>query len=81
MAEFILPRLVHLKEVHHCLFWDKNEKETSAIFDKMIYAFNEITLTDHYNALWWDKKSSSRRDRDVDAGLQLFTKYFLSLWD
>lgn len=87
IARFILPRLIHLKKIHHGLFWkdpfDKknnstlSEKETDEVYNKMIKVFEYAAFKQNLDYSAPDKKELD----GYKEGLELFAKYFFELWD
>lgn len=74
IARFILPRLVHFKKIQHSTPASLSEKEWNEILDKMIKAF--ALLTDQESLF-----ASRKQQETIEEGLNLFAKYFQSLWD
>ena len=83
IAMFILPRLIRLKEIKHGLFWDKSQKkplsldQTNRIYDKMIKAFYWIVIRNGVDCL----TLSGIKEKEIQEGLDLFSKYFNELFD
>lgn len=74
IACFVLPRLVHFKKVKQSYPSGITYEEWDEILDKMIYAFKEIVKE---NANFMIGENRKR----VEEGIELFAKYFFSLWD
>jgi len=73
MATFILPRLIKFREINQGHPGNlKTQEQWNEILDKMIYSFQRIV--DGADAI--DEQSHD----NIDEGLQLFGKYFRSLW-
>lgn len=91
IANFILPRLKLFKKLNNgfpsCKEMDSFEKWNETL-DKMINAFELISCGDsHYNC--WDITKNSyeeikplleQKQKEVDEGLWLFSKWFQHLW-
>lgn len=74
LAKWITPRLKRFKEVTNCSPSTLKEKQWNAILQKMIDAFEMISHDNYF--MLTDKKKLKK----VNAGLDLFRKYFMSLW-
>lgn len=86
LAALILPRLIHFRDNHcgtpGCVFeYDErgnilNEEEGyqkwEEILDKMIWAFYLYIKEEDCN---------EENNKQIDEGLELFAKYFRTLWD
>lgn len=75
ICRFIAPRLKVLIELKHGIpneFFDKPD-EWDSILNKMLYAFENYDV--NYNLP--DKDNADK----ITEGLDLFRKYFTSLWD
>ena len=69
IAKFILPRLIKLKgkiDIHPS---DLNFEQYLKILDKMIWSFNYVI-----------KDIEGKEDDRYQEGMDLFAKYFRSLW-
>ena len=73
IACFILPRLVQLKKVGRSYPQDLTEKEWNAILDKMIHGFEIIVKEEII--------SDSEKLFTAQEAVDLFAKYYFSLWD
>lgn len=92
MATFILPRLIHFRDVYSgtpgtFFKYDKkfnivNEKQGNKKWNKtidlMIEAFYRIIFIDDLSLNEEDRKINSQY---INLGLKLFAKYFQALWD
>lgn len=74
IAKFIVPRLEYFIEHHHGYPCDLTEEEWIIILNKMINSFNIIS--ESRGSLIYETY-----DSEVQEGLELFAKYFRSLWD
>ena len=91
IASFILPRLKLFKKLGNGYpghgEMDTPEKWNKAL-DKMINAFELIATADTYYGLWDIEKNTyaevkpllEQKQTEVEEGLQLFAKWFQSLW-
>jgi len=82
IARFILPRLKRYRVEISCgLTWgcfsefEDGKKRTTDAVDGMIAAF-QIIASDDY----WHDKYDSEKGKTLDAGMDLFHKYFYNLW-
>ena len=73
IAEYTYPRLKHLRSKLHGYPDGLTFKKWEKIIDKMLFAFEKVLDEDYL----YDK----RTDKKVQAGLELFGKYFRNLWD
>lgn len=72
LAEFILPRLRRLKKRY--LEWtEPKDGLDRKVFNKMIYSFTKLAKGEH---IW----SGAKSDKKIQEGLDLFAKYYMSLW-
>ena len=79
ISAFILPRLKMFKKIHHGYPGELTPKQWVKTIDKMIVAFEMVADDDlKYNNTKADYKRNMKK---IDEGLQLFAKWFLSLWD
>jgi hypothetical protein len=72
ISRFILPRLERFREIIISHPSDLTPEEWNKILDKMIRTFETIISK---KSLMWKK------DKKVEKGLRLFSKYFLHLWN
>jgi len=80
ITRYILPRLKALRNNFHGYPGDlSSEIEWALILDDMIIAF-ELILLENDNFMEYYKDHQSNNDK-INKGLELFAKYFLSLWD
>lgn len=80
IARFILPRLTYYKDIHTGYPQDCSCEQFEKYLDKMIYAFLYIASRKHYD-LSFDINKRKQQLEKVQEGLDLFSKYFMSLWD
>lgn len=92
IAALILPRLIHFRDSYSgvpsmFIKYDEqsniiNEKEAydkwREVLNKMIDAFYLVAAAVNFSCEVEELKAISER---IDEGLQLFAKYYLSLWD
>ena len=72
IAKYTLPRLKRLKEVQHGFPGDlETIDEWYEILDKIIITFDRILKED----------VNIEHEKEITEGLDLFRKYFFSLWD
>lgn len=72
IAEYTLPRLKRLKEVQHGFPGDlETIEEWDEILDKIIITFDRIVKED----------VNVEHEKEITEGLDLFRKYYFSLWD
>ncbi len=87
IAKFIIPRLRRMKEIGQSYPPDfKSFTKWCDALDKMIWSF-EFVLRDYgsddydfKNKDGWELKQKMRMERYTE-GMQLFAKYYNSLWD
>lgn len=91
IAEFVLPRLKLFKDMENGYpghgEMDTPEKWNEA-FDKMINAFELLVKSGEYYGVWDYPRQTylevkpllEQKQKEVDEGLQLFAKWFQSLW-
>lgn len=77
IAKFILPRLKRYKKSTRCHPAEITEKQWDTILDKMIFSFN-FFATDKRWAI--EIFTNEKIWKKVDEGLELFAKWFGSLW-
>ena len=76
LAKYILPRLIKFKENAESYPSDITWEEYLVILDKMIWSFDYIVKKE-YNTNFEDY---IQEDKRCQEGLDLFAKYFRSLW-
>ena len=79
-ARFILPRLKRFKQLkagHPC---DITAKEWDEILDKMIFAFESLLEEENNPNYEEDVYEFNKRYKKIQEGLELFGKWYLSLW-
>lgn len=86
LAALILPRLIHFRDNHsgtpgsvfkydeegNILNEEEGHKKWEEIIDKMIWAFYLYIKEEDCN---------EENNKQIDEGLELFAKYFRTLWD
>ena len=81
IAEFVLPRLRHFKEVNIGYVEELGDGGWDEVLDKMIWSFEYALQEDRGVRLF---KSSAeevlRREEKFAEGMALFAKYFRHLW-
>lgn len=77
IASFILPRLKRFKQVVNCYPDDITFEEWQNVLDKMIYAFELRVKEDDES---WTLEEEKANYKKIREGLNLFTKYYFSLW-
>lgn len=80
ISRFILPRLTYYKDIHTGYPQDCSYEQFEEYLDKMIYSFLYIAQGKHYD-LSLDINERKQQLQKVQEGLNLFSKYFMSLWD
>lgn len=80
IARFILPRLTYYKDIHTGYPQQCSYEQFEEYLDKMIYSFLYIAQGKHYN-LSLDINERKQQLQKVQEGLDLFSKYFMNLWD
>lgn len=72
IAKYTLPRLKRLKEIQHGFPGDlETIEEWDKILDKIIITFDRILKEDVH----------IEHEKEITEGLDLFRKYYFSLWD
>jgi hypothetical protein len=83
-AKFVLPRLKRFKEVNRGYPADITYEDWCDCIDKMIYAFDNVECENKtYDGVeWYDMTPEARQavTDKVKEGLDLFRKYYFSLW-
>lgn len=74
IARFVLPRLTYYKDIHTGYPTDCTFEKFEEYLDKMIYSFKCIAYRQHY-------LMPVEKQKEIQEGLNLFGKYFMSLWD
>lgn len=89
LASYILPRLAYFREIHSgipsefCVMDESGKvvkkltEEYDKCLDKMIEAFELILGEDDSSTV----KEYREREAQIQEGLELFGKYFRTLWD
>jgi hypothetical protein len=80
IADFVLPRLKKYKTIRNTYVEELGEKGWNEALDKMIFSFEHIVRDD------WEMSGISTAEiikthEQIQEGLELFGKYFRSLWD
>lgn len=81
LAKLILPRLKKFKQIKNgspSLDEIRTDDDWDIILDKMIIAFNFIQDEEKFFDVRDERKEEYKQTQE---GLDLFSKYFMSLWD
>ena len=92
LAEYILPKLKHFKEVTYTYPGNKEAstpERWNKTLDKMIYSFERIVEDDFLGYWDYDRKEyigrSTKEIKEIEKkykeGMELFAEYFRALWD
>jgi len=80
VCEFILPRLKRFKEIKMAFPFGIKDEEWDIILDKMIFSFEWAMLNEEGPNLKLTEKENEENWKRFEEGMNLFAKWFMSLW-
>ncbi len=84
IAKFILPRLIWLRNHNHGYPSQLTYKKWVKIQNKMIWSFEQIAIDNmdiERPDTMLDYEATEKHTKKIQKGLDLFSQYFMNLWD
>ena len=91
LAHIIVPMLKQLKATKHGIpsdfviegeDWELSEAKWNLVLDKMIWSFEQLVGDNEFSFFEWLKADAYYAyNEHIQEGLNLFGKYYRSLWD